>query len=74
MNDCETANREPWVTIAADSAGRRRRGSENRGSVVLVVVVVVAVVDKNRIQSRAMLGIYIYTLPVVGREKEEKSK
>lgn len=69
MNDCETANREPWVTIAADSAGRRRRGSENRGSVVLVVVVVV-VVDRNRIQSRAMLGIYIYTLPVVGREKE----
>lgn len=71
MNDCETANREPWVTIAADSAGRRRRGSENRGSVVLVVVVVVVVVvDRNRIQSRAMLGIYIYTLPVVGREKE----
>lgn len=66
MNDYE-----PWVKIAVDSAGRRRRGSENRGSVVPVVVVVVVVVavDRNRIRA-GRCWVFIYTLLVVRREEK----
>lgn len=64
MNDYE-----PWVKIAVDSAGRRRRGSENRGSVVPVVVVVVVAVDRNRTRA-GRCWVFIYTLLVVKREEK----